>query len=432
MKTMKTKKFFMIVLALFMVLTILVVMAQGASEETKPKTLFVVLKSETQTDAFREIFARYEEETGNKVEIQILPSGEEFGRLMQTRFATKDYPDVFEMDPGTKQYVKFRAEETLYEWTNETVMDQVTDSTRDFQTLNGKIYGVPWSSTGFLGVFYNKKVFSQAGVSVPENYSEFFDVAKKLKDAGFIPIYEAINEEWPTQIFSLDGWTTYVDPVIGDEGVQAIEVNEKRLNEIAAFREVLQKQYDLYANGLLQPNPLAGTYDDQQEKFGQNKVGMVFQGAWFLGAMEKKFGVDYVNEAIGWFPLPGEDERGIATLYPAGQILVPRLGKNVEESVELVKFITRPENLAIWYGKNPGIPVYKSVEPELFSAQSAVLKYVSEGRATINVQNRLSSSFTDYPKILQNMYITGDIDAALKQLDENFRRTGKARNLPGF
>jgi raffinose/stachyose/melibiose transport system substrate-binding protein len=50
----------------------------------------------------------------------------------------------------------------------------------------------------------------------------------------------------------------------------------------------------------------------------------------------------------------------------------------------------------------------------------------------MNVQNRLSSSFTDYPKILQEMFLSGNVGAALNQLDENYRKTGKARLLPGF
>ena len=49
---------------------------------------------------------------------------------------------AFEMDPGTKQYIKLRAEETLYDWTNDPIMVRITESSRDFQTLNEKIYGV--------------------------------------------------------------------------------------------------------------------------------------------------------------------------------------------------------------------------------------------------------------------------------------------------
>jgi raffinose/stachyose/melibiose transport system substrate-binding protein len=68
----------------------------------------------------------------------------------------------------------------------------------------------------------------------------------------------------------------------------------------------------------------------------------------------------------------------------------------------------------------------------LYPAQEDTLSYVKAGKAKMNVQNRLSSSFTDYPKILQQMFISGNVDEALDTLDTNYRNTGKARLLPGF
>jgi raffinose/stachyose/melibiose transport system substrate-binding protein len=407
--------------------------ASGADDGTaKPVTLNVVMHNNTLTGPYEEIFAIWEEKTGNTVEISKLAAGEDYGAMMQTRFATNDYPDVFEMDPGTKQYIKLRAEETLYDWTDDPIMDRITESSRDFQTLKGKIYGVAWGSTGNLGVYYNKEVFDAAGASVPESWDEFIAVAQDIKAAGYIPIYECVKTGWPSQIFPLDGWTTYVDPVIGDEGVQKLEVNELKLNEIPALRDVFSKFLEIRDLGLNQENILAGAYEEQQELFGSGKVAMVFQGHWFLSAIIEKFGEDFGQNSVGWFPLPAEDGPGTATLYAAPQFMVPRLGDNVETSADLVRFMTEPEALDIWYAANPGIAVYKGVSPVLYPAQQTVLDYVNKGMAKVNVQNRLSSSFVDFPQLLQQMFIDGDVDAALDTLDENYRVTGEARQLPGF
>lgn len=405
---------------------------QGEAKAEAPVTIIFVLKSTTITDPFEQIFANFERTTGNKVEIQALPAGEEYGRLMLTRFATNDYPDVFQMDPGTKQYVKFRASETLYEWTDDPIVDKLTDSMREFQTLAGRIYGIPWGSTGNLGVYYNKDVFGAVGVDIPKNYQEFLTVCEKVKAAGYTPVYEAVKTGWPAQIYSLAGWVSYVDQEIGDQGVLRLEKNELRLNQIPALKKVLEKQLALKNLGYYQNNLLAGTYEEQQDQFGNGKVAMIFQGAWVLNLLQQKFGDEFVNNKVGWFPLPGENNPGIACLYAAGQLLVPKLTKNVDTAVELVRFMTEKESLDIEYRANPGIPVYNDAESDLFPAQEEVFQMVQAGKAKINVQNRLSSSFTDYPKILQQMFIDGDVEAALDQLDENYRRTGKARQLPGF
>ncbi len=395
-------------------------------------TLTMVVQNTANTKAYEEIFAAFKAKTGNTVEIQALPAGEEYGRLMQTRFATRDYPDLFEMDPGTKQYIKFRADETLYDWTDDPVIRRIAPSTVDFQTLDGKIYGIPWGSTGSFGIYYNKTVFKALGKGVPNNWAEFMDIVKAAKAAGYIPLYEAVKTGWPLQVFSLASWPTWVDPAIGDSGVRKLEANELRLNAIPALADVLKRQYDLMKAGYTQDNVLSGTYDEQQELFGQGKVAMSAQIPNFMTALAQKFGRQFIDENVGWFPIPSEKDRGIAMLSPAGQILVPRLTKNYKVAVELVRFMTEKSNVDILYKVLPGIPVYLEATSDLFRPQADVLAFVRAGKAKINIQNRLSSSFTDYPKILQNLFIDGNVKSAVDMLDENYRKTGKARAIPGF
>lgn len=406
--------------------------ATGTTESGGPVELRLIMKNSTLLDPYEAIFNAYEEETGNAVEVSTLPTAEDYGALILTRFATDDYPDVFEMDPGTKQYIKFRADETLYDWTDDPIIDRLTESTREFQTLDGKIYGIPWGSTGNLGIYYNKDVFEAIDADVPESYDELLEIARAAKDAGFIPFYEAANTAWPLQIYPLDGWTTYVDPEIGDTGVQALEMNELQVNEIPALRGVFQRYYDLIDNELVQENVMAGTYEEQQELFGTGEVAMVSHGAWFLNVLADKFGEGFVTDSVGWFPQPAADGPGTATLYPAGQFLVPRVTDNVETATDLVRFMTQTEMLETYYAANPGIPVWVGVEVSLYPAQETVQAFAEAGNAKINIQNRLSSSFTDFPQLLQQMFLDGDVDDALDTMDENYRLTGESRQLPGF
>ena len=114
---------------------------------------------------FNKIFEAYQKQTGNKVELQALPGGD-FDNMMKTRFSTGDFPDLFLMQPGTKQNVKLRAEETLHEWSADTaVWDRIIPSMKEFQTTSDKkIYGVPFGATGMMGVYYNKDIFGKVGV----------------------------------------------------------------------------------------------------------------------------------------------------------------------------------------------------------------------------------------------------------------------------
>jgi raffinose/stachyose/melibiose transport system substrate-binding protein len=416
----------------FLGLVLAIALGLPGSVAAEKVTLTFVIPNTTNTTAYEQIFAAYKAKTGAEVEIQALPPGEDYGRLLLTRFNTGDYPDLFEMDPGTKQYTKFRGDETLFDWAKDPILSRLTASTREFQTLGGHVYGIAWGSTGAYGVYYNKAVFKALGKAPPANYAEFLDIAKAAKAAGYIPIYEAAKTGWPLQVFSLIGWPSYVDPAIGDTGVQKLERNQLRLNQIPELKNLLARQYDLSKKGFYQDSFLAGTYEEQQELFGQGRVAMVAQIPVFISAMEQKFGKQFVTDNLGWFPLPSDKGKGVATLSPASQILVPRLGKNVKAATDLVRFMTEKANVDILYKTIPGIPVYNDAAVALYPAQEDVLACVKEGRAKINMQNRLSSSLTDYPKILQALLMDGDVDKALATLDENYRKTGKARVLPGF
>ncbi|WP_248927027.1 ABC transporter substrate-binding protein [Paenibacillus hamazuiensis] len=403
-----------------------------AAKKADPVTLTFVVPNTTTTQPYVDIFKKYEEKTGNKVEIQALPSGEDYGRLLLTRFSTKDYPDLFYMDPGTKQYVKFRADEELYDFTNEDFTQRMTDSIKQFQTLNGKIYGIPWGSSGGLGFYYNKDAFKKAGVDVPSNYADLLTVLGKLKAAGITPMYEAVKDAWPVQIFSLAGWSTFVDPAIGKDGVDKLERNELKLADIPQLKQLFQRQYELKSKGYYQNSPLAGTYDEQQDLLGKGQVGVVLQLESMLPSLAKKFGEDFVRTKIGFFPMPSDTDKGVATITPPNQLLVPKNGKKAKAAVDLIRFMTTKEALDIWYKANPGVPVYKEATSQLYPAQEDVVKYTQEGKAQVNIKNRLTASMVDYDKILQNMFINGNVDEALKQVDDKYRKDGANKKLPGF
>ncbi|WP_165972414.1 ABC transporter substrate-binding protein [Paenibacillus piri] len=403
-----------------------------APKKADPITLTFVVPNTTTTQPYVDIFKKYEEKTGNKVEIQALPSGEDYGRLLLTRFATKDYPDLFQMDPGTKQYVKFRADEELYDFTNEDFLNRMTDSIKQFQTLNGKVYGIPWGSSGGMGFYYNKDVFKKLSVEVPNNYKDLLAILDKAKAAGITPIYEGVKDAWPVQVFSLAGWSTFIDPVIGKEGVDKIERNELKLADIPQLKEVLQRQHELKTKGYFQNSLLAGTYDEQQNLFGNGSVAMVLQLEGMLPALAKKFGEDFVRTKVGFFPMPSDTDKGQATITPPNQFLVSKNGKKAKAAVELIKFMTTKEALDIWYKANPGVPVYKEATAQLYPAQEDVVKYTQAGKAQVNIKNRLTASMVDYDKILQNMFINGNIDEAIKQIDEKYRKDGANKKLPGF
>lgn len=76
------------------------------------------------------------------------------------------------------------------------------------------------------GLVYNKKVFADAGVSVPiKTVTEFFEACKKIKAKGKIPFYVNFGSHWPLQQYD-----KYPLVIAGDANVC-----EDMLNQDKAF-----------------------------------------------------------------------------------------------------------------------------------------------------------------------------------------------------
>ncbi|CAN7546483.1 ABC transporter substrate-binding protein [Paenibacillus sp. LjRoot56] len=407
--------------------------ASPAPTKKDPVTLTFAIANTVDATPFNKIFKEFEAKTGNKVELQALPGGD-FDNMMKTRFSTGDFPDLFLMQPGPKQYVKLRASETLREWSGDkAVWDRVIPTMKDFQAdANKKIYGVPFGATGMMGIYYNKDVFAKAGVQPPKNYADMIESAKKIKAAGVTPFYEGVKDGWPPQVFYFTGWVSYVDPAIGDAGVQNLEKNALKLADIPALKDLFTKQKELKDLGLLQSNPLAGTFDELQNLMGEGKVGMAFMLDGIIPQLEKKFGKDFVTNKIGFFPFPSAADAGTAMITPPNQLMIPNKAKNADVAAELVKFMISPEMVDLYYQTSPGIPIFQGAKSSLYPVQQTVKDLIDANKAKINVQNRLTPTFADFQKTLQTFFIDGDVDKALKEFSANYEKDGKAKLLDGF
>ena len=190
----------------------------------------------------------------------------------------------------------------IYSWAGGTLKDYVannnvvdlTESTTALQArlvpsvldtgkVGGKVYAVPNNNAQPVMFFYNKELFTKAGIpAAPSTFAELLDAVAKLKAAGVAtPIALAGQSLWPELM-----WIEYLaDRVGGPE----------------AFQAVLDGKPDAWTNpdmikalGMLQELVKAGAFGD---KYGSivadsgadtalvhtGRAGMVLQGAWVYG-----------------------------------------------------------------------------------------------------------------------------------------------------
>jgi raffinose/stachyose/melibiose transport system substrate-binding protein len=83
------------------------------------------------------------------------------------------------------------------EWKRLAIPESVAYNTRD-----GKMYSTPAVTTSYIGIYYNKEHFTQAGIArFPETWEEFWTACDKLKAAGHTPISLHLTETgWCTML----------------------------------------------------------------------------------------------------------------------------------------------------------------------------------------------------------------------------------------
>ncbi len=172
----------------------------------------------------------------------------------------------------------------------------------DGQTFGtGNLYGMPLNAE-VVGVYYNKAIFEEVGLSVPTTLAEFEAALQTLKEAGHTPIVLGNLEGWPA--FHVHGEILYayldsrewVDNFIYQRGDVSVDTPEN-LQAATKVQEWAEQGYFLEG--------YSGVgYDDAWQLFAGGEGAMMITGSWLSGEIEALPN----PENFGFFIFPPENE----------------------------------------------------------------------------------------------------------------------------
>jgi raffinose/stachyose/melibiose transport system substrate-binding protein len=224
----------------------------------------------------------------------------------------------------------------------------------------GKNYGVPWDM-GMVGWWYNKDLFTKAGIAnPPQTWTEFLADVKTLKAAGITPISLGEGDKWP----GMHIWS-YLATRIGGQAAFDAAYSRKGSFTDPAFVQAGAKLKELIALDPFQPGYLAAIHDEMQATFGNGKAAMELSGQW-APSVEAANSVDKKGVAnLGLFNFPTiEGGAGdVSDVIGGGNGFA--IGKNASpEAIDFVKYLTSVDSQKAIASSNPptGIPVVKGSE----------------------------------------------------------------------
>ena len=68
---------------------------------------------------------------------------------------------------------------------------------------DGTVRGVPFGPAMGGGIFYNRKLYADLGLSVPKTWDEFMANNAKVAEAGKVPVITTFGDTWTSQLFVL-------------------------------------------------------------------------------------------------------------------------------------------------------------------------------------------------------------------------------------
>ncbi|WP_274651377.1 extracellular solute-binding protein [Paenibacillus humicola] len=286
------------------------------------------------TDAFE---AKYPNIT---IETETRPGGNEGDNFVKTRLATGDMDDVLFYNSGA-QLQALNPDKNLLDLTNEPFEANVLDSFKQTVSANGKVYGVPYSSSIGGGWLYNKKIYAKLGLSVPKTWSELMANNDKLKAAGITPIIGSYKDTWTSQIIVLADYYNVQeqDPNFASD----YTANKAKYATTPAALRSFQKLEQ--TAGYYNKDFLATTYDAGLKMLAEGKGAQYPMLTFAIPALMQN-NPDQMND-IGFFAQPGDspDKNGL-TVWMPGAAYIYKNTEHPEEAKKLLSFIASPEGMA--------------------------------------------------------------------------------------
>ncbi|HKD98979.1 MAG TPA: extracellular solute-binding protein, partial [Micromonosporaceae bacterium] len=227
--------------------------------------------------------------------------------------------------------------------------------------VDGKQYGLPFDF-GIEGFWYNKDLFTQAGISGPPATLDDLnaDIAK-LKQANITPISVGAGDKWPAGHW----WYNFA---LRECSAQALSDAGTKQNfddpcfvkagqDLQTFLATKPFQQDFLATpGQTGANSSAGLV-------ANGKAAMELMGAWDGGVMGSLTKDQKEPGFLSWFPFPSvSGGAGNQTADMGGGDGFACSKNAPAECVEFLKYIDSPDVQKGFAGTGAGIPVVKGAE----------------------------------------------------------------------
>lgn len=325
--------------------------SQEASPSGEEKIVLNVINYHVGTDYAAEYYAYLfeafqETEEGRNVEFRFeeIPTTDAFNQKIKLLISSGDLPDI--VFNGGNNITELAAKSgkvadlTPYFEADPEWKALFDETSLEFNTVDGKIYGVPVSKE-ISYIYYNKDLFAQAGIEAPKTafatWDEFFAACDKLKAAGITPVgMDTADSGWLTNL-----WMSALIGTGGEAGnvwMNSMYPTDFNTPEVEAAAETIQRMFKEYTTA----DAVGGKYDPMATHFFNGEVAMFPNGPWMIPDFsETEKAPEGFYDKVGIMLMPGN---GMEMVPTPGDMVGASEEEKIKAAVAFLKFETQPEN----------------------------------------------------------------------------------------
>ena len=292
-----------------------------ASNAAGGKVYYLNFKPEVE-DAWKEIAAAYQEETGVEVKVVTAASGT-YEEVLKSEIANTDAPTLFQIN-GPVGYNSWK--DYCMDLTDTDLYKNLSDKSLAITGADGGVYGVPYTVESY-GIIYNdaimQKYFAMDGavVSSVDEINNFAtlkavveDMQAKKDDLGIQGVFASTSLlpgedwRWQTHLANIPVYYEYKDKGVSD------------LAELEfTYSDNYKNIFDLYINNSTCAPTLLGSKSvaDSMAEFALGECAMVQNGNWGWGQINGVDGNVVAEEDVKFMPIytgvAGEENQGLCT-----------------------------------------------------------------------------------------------------------------------
>ena len=180
------------------------------------------------------------------------------------------------------------------------VLDKVSPAAiSTIKSLYGGKFNVLPYQYNIEGFWYNKQIFADNGIDVPQTWDDLVAAAETLDAAGVQPFSASGEQGWPlTRLIS-----GYIFRELGPDAMQKVADGEAELTD-DEYVQGAQAVADLGEKGYFGEGVSSIDYDTAINTFISGDAGILYMGSWVLGSFADKSLNKIGNDNIGFFPFP--------------------------------------------------------------------------------------------------------------------------------